>query len=209
MQGILSFWEIQKLNALELFQNRCGSVIIMNDQQLKRISKFLSLVLRHKPETINIQLDAQGWVDTQVLIDQCKANKRPLDLPTLQKVVADNNKKRFSFNEDGSKIRASQGHSVKIDLAYEAIEPPKILYHGTATRFVESIAESGLQKRNRHHVHLSSELATAKDVGSRHGKPVILEVKAKEMYDAGHEFFQSENGVWLTEEVLVQFIVFP
>ncbi len=181
----------------------------MNDQQLKKISKFLSLVLRHKPETIGIELDPQGWVDTEVLINKCNANRRRLDLPTLQKVVADNNKKRFAFSEDGSKIRANQGHSIKVDLAYEAIEPPTILYHGTASRFIESIAESGLQKRNRHHVHLSSELATAKDVGSRHGKPVILEVKSKEMHELGYEFFQSKNGVWLTEEVPITFIVFP
>ncbi len=131
-----------------------------------------------------------------------------LDQSTLEEVVANNNKKRFAFSEDGSRIRANQGHSIQIKLGYEAVEPPNFLYHGTATRFLESIEEGGLKKMKRHHVHLSQQKDTATSVGQRHGKVVVLVVKAKEMHEAGHEFFVSENGVWLTDNVPVAFIEF-
>ncbi len=181
----------------------------MNEKKTKNISKFLSLLLRHKPETIGLTLDEQGWASVDELLSKLEQNRKGISFEELGYVVENNNKKRFTFNEDQSKIRASQGHSLKLDLGYTAIEPPEFLYHGTATRFIESIEKTGLEKRNRHHVHLSAELATAKDVGGRHGKPVILIVKSKDMHLSGHEFYQSKNGVWLTDHVPVNFIQFP
>ncbi len=177
--------------------------------RLKRKSKFLSLVLRHKPEVIGISMDEQGWVDVSELLEKLDANGRSMSMEELEEVVAKNDKKRFAFNEDHSRIRASQGHSLDLELGYSPSEPPNELYHGTATRFIDSIRKSGLEKRNRHHVHLSANLNTAKDVGGRHGKPVILIVKAKEMQEAGFKFFVSENAVWLTDNVPVDYIVFP
>lgn len=179
-----------------------------NEKQLKSISKFLSLVLRHQPSTINIVLDEQGWVDTKLLLAQMNKHGKRIDLNLLQTVVATNNKKRFAFNEDGSKIRANQGHSVKVALDYEAVEPPATLFHGTATKHLDSIKATGLEKRSRHHVHLSADEQTAVQVGQRHGKPVVIVVLAKEMFEAGHVFFKSENGVWLTESVPTKYLKF-
>lgn len=181
----------------------------MNRKKITQRSKFLSLVLRHQPQKIGIQLDAQGWVKVDVLLEALGNNHRELSLEELQEVVANNNKKRFAFSEDGQMIRASQGHSVKIDLGYVPKSPPEILYHGTATRFLDSIQENGLIKGKRHHVHLSADLETASKVGKRHGKLVILKVQSKAMEKLGFEFFQSENGVWLTEKVPVEYLMFP
>lgn len=172
----------------------------------KSISKFLSLVLRHKPGVIGLTLDKEGWVDTETLISQYNKHRHfPITFEQLDYVVEHNNKKRFAFNADQSKIRASQGHSLDISLNYTPVEPPEFLYHGTAEKFLASIQKTGIQKRNRHHVHLAADLDTAHNVGSRHGKPVILKIKAKQMFDAGCQFFCSENGVWLTEKVGVDY----
>ncbi|MCP4441243.1 MAG: RNA 2'-phosphotransferase [Aureispira sp.] len=176
---------------------------------LKRISKFLSLVLRHQPEKIGLTLDSQGWANTQELLEKINKSGTALNLATLQEVVGNNNKKRFAFNPDGSKIRASQGHSIQIDLGYTPTQPPEFLYHGTATRFLESIQQDGLNKGARHHVHLSKDLPTAKSVGGRHGVPVILTIKAQAMFDDGCKFFVSVNGVWLTDSIPVKYIEFP
>ena len=173
----------------------------MINPNLKRISKKLSLLLRHRPELFQLKLDKHGWCRVDELIRAAQKNKFLLDLPTLQQVVAENDKNRFSFSADGKKIRANQGHSIPIELGYLPTEPPEFLYHGTATRFLKSIRQQGLQKRNRHHVHLSAERATATQVGARHGVPVILTVRSRQMYRAGFEFFLSANGVWLTEAV--------
>lgn len=181
----------------------------MNPKQVKSISKFLSLVLRHKPETINISMDTQGWVSTDELIEKMNAKGKTLNLEMLEYIVENNNKKRFTFNENKSRIKANQGHSLTIDHGFKAVEPPEFLYHGTAIRFIESIQKTGLDKRNRHHVHLTSDLATAKSVGGRYGKPVILSIKAKVMHAQGFEFYCTENQVWLTEAIPVQFIEFP
>lgn len=181
----------------------------MNTKQEKRISKFLSLILRHKPEKINIQLDNFGWANVDELIEKCNSFGVKFTKEELDYVVENNSKKRLAYSEDGLRIRASQGHSIKIDLGYEAVTPPEFLFHGTATRFLESIRKTGLDKRNRHHVHLSSNEETATSVGKRHGKLALLIVKSKEMHEAGHEFFVSENQVWLTDSVPVEFIVFP
>jgi putative RNA 2'-phosphotransferase len=174
----------------------------------KKSSKFLSLVLRHKPETIGLDLDKNGWAETHVLLEKLANNNHRIDLKTLKEVVANNDKKRFAFNADKTKIRASQGHSIKVKLGYTVVEPPEMLFHGTATRFLESIQKQGLLKGNRHQVHLSKNKDTATKVGSRHGKVVVLRVKAAEMHKAGFEFFVSENQVWLTDYVPVEYLEF-
>jgi len=178
----------------------------LSDSQIK-YSKFLSYVLRHKPESIGIQLDENGWVEVSVLLEASKKAGKNISLELLKEIVESNDKKRFAFNDVEDRIRASQGHSVKnIDLALEEIEPPEILYHGTVEKFIVSIENSGLQKMNRQHVHLSGTRETAKSVGSRRGKPIILEVKAAQMHKAGIIFYRSKNGVWLTDTVPWEYI---
>jgi len=169
-------------------------------------SKFLSYVLRHRPDSIGIALDENGWVDVEVLLAAAERHGKRLSRQVLERAVAENDKKRFAFSEDGRRIRASQGHSVSVDLALEPIEPPELLYHGTVERFLESIREKGLVRGSRHHVHLSPDEATARKVGSRRGKPVILVVEAGRMHQAGYQFFRSANGVWLTESVPAEFL---
>ncbi len=178
----------------------------MQAKELIRLSKFLSLVLRHRPQLIGITLDEQGWTDVPTLLQKANAAGTPLDMETLRFVVENNNKKRFVLDETKARIRAAQGHSVEVALGYSTQEPPEILYHGTAERFLKSILELGLQKRQRHHVHLSHDVETARSVGSRHGRPVILEVRAGAMQNAGFQFFISENGVWLTDEVPAEYL---
>lgn len=182
---------------------------IQSDKRIRQISKLLSLVLRHKPEKIGLTLDPQGWVAVAELLAALQHNGTPLSRPQLENVVAQNDKKRFAFSEDGLRIRASQGHSVPIELGYEAQEPPEWLYHGTVDRFLDAIRSEGLTKQKRHHVHLSADLATAEKVGGRRGKPVILKVRALEMHQQGHQFLRSENGVWLVEHVPAGFLAFP
>lgn len=172
----------------------------MNKHEQK-LSRFLSLVLRHKPEEIGLELDPQGWASVDDLLSRLEQYGKKLTLEGLQRIVAENNKKRFAFSDDGKSIRASQGHSIEIDLALTHQAPPEFLYHGTATRFMGFIENEGLTKMSRQHVHLSADIHTAHDVGKRHGKPIILEITASVMRDHGHQFFLSENGVWLTESV--------
>ena len=175
--------------------------------KLTKYSKFLSYVLRHKPESIGIVLDENGWVEVSVLLEASQAAGQNISNDLLLEIVGKNDKKRFAFNESGSRIRASQGHSVRgIDLEMEQIEPPVILYHGTVEKFMEGIEKSGLQKMNRQHVHLLETLATAKSVASRREKPIILEVQASAMHNAGYKFYRSENGVWLTDSVPWEYI---
>ena len=164
-------------------------------------SKFLSYVLRHHPEAINLQLDEQGWVDVEQLLNAIRRSGRRISLGLLQEVVFTNDKQRFAFSADGQRIRANQGHSVDIDLALEPQLPPQILYHGTAKRFLEAIQAEGLKKMQRQHVHLSPTIDIAKAVGERHGKVVILGVAARTMHMKGYKFFLSKNGVWLTDHV--------
>ncbi len=173
------------------------------------ISKFLSLVLRHQPEIIGLTLDDNGWANVDELIERINSTGRRLDRTLLDRVVAENNKRRFSMSADGLSIRANQGHSIEVDLALKAVEPPEVLYHGTATRFLDSIRASGLHSGSRQHVHLSSDLTTATAVGKRHGRPAVLHIKAREMSLAGYLFYLSDNEVWLTERVPAEFIGFP
>nr|WP_321453067.1 RNA 2'-phosphotransferase [uncultured Carboxylicivirga sp.] len=173
-----------------------------------KISKFLSLVLRHKPETIDLKLDDNGWADTSSLIKGMIKAQFPVDLEILKTLVESSDKQRFKFNEDFTKIRANQGHSVNVDLKLEHKVPPEILFHGTATRNIDSIKQHGLIKQNRHHVHLSSDTETAKKVGMRYGKPIVLTIEASKMNDDGIRFYLSENGVWLTDNIDVKYIKF-
>lgn len=178
----------------------------MENKQLVKNSKFLALVLRHDPGKIGVELDDAGWVSVDVLLAAIKARGRQLDRAELDQVVAQNDKKRFEFDETGTRIRASQGHSIPVDLGYVPIEPPEVLYHGTATRYLENIFGEGLRPGNRHHVHLSADVETAVKVGTRHGKPAVLLVAAARMRADGHEFFRSTNGVWLTESVPAEYL---
>ncbi len=172
----------------------------------KRISKFLSLILRHKPEVLPIELDPQGWADLDEIIEKMQRKGMEVDQSIIESVVANNDKQRFRLDLDNRRIRANQGHSIDIDLALEPSVPPKQLFHGTATRFIDSIMEKGLIRGSRQHVHLSLDIVTATKVGSRHGKPTILKVDAETMHQKGFVFYVSENRVWLTEHVPVEFL---
>ncbi len=163
-------------------------------------------MLRHQPEVIGLVPDEQGWVEVSELLQKMKLKGEAIDFETLEHVVATNDKKRFAFNGDKSRIRASQGHSIQVDLGYSESKPPDVLYHGTARGNKEAILKEGLKKGKRHHVHLSTNWETAIKVGQRHGRPVVFDVMAKEMYDKGYVFFVSENGVWLTDGVPAKFL---
>jgi len=163
------------------------------------ISKFLSYVLRHEPHAIGLTLDREGWANIGALIDGARQAGRLLDVDLIRAVVASSDKKRFAISEDGLHIRAVQGHSTEsVAITYAEMVPPEFLYHGTATRFLESILKEGLKPGERQHVHLSEDLQTATAVGQRYGKPVVLKVEALRMHQQGFKFFQAENGVWLT-----------
>lgn len=170
-------------------------------------SRFLSLILRHRPDLIGLSLDGAGWADIAELI-RLSQTHRPLTRPLIEAAVASSDKQRFAISNDGLRIRANQGHSIEVDLALERVAPPARLYHGTATRFVEAIRREGLLRRDRHHVHLSADIDTARRVGARHGKPVVLTILATEMAAAGHAFRRSANGVWLADAVPADFIDF-
>lgn len=180
---------------------------MLNEKDQKRISKFLSLVLRHHPERIGIALDSSGWTDVGLLLEKVNQAGLTLTPDMLRFVVENNTKKRFSFNETGERIRANQGHSVPVELGYTAQTPPTVLYHGTGRKWVDSIFRSGLEKRGRHHVHLSPDVETALKVGQRHGKPFLFKVLAQEMHRDGHAFYVSENGVWLTDHVPANYLI--
>lgn len=178
----------------------------MNEQPIKGTSKFLSLVLRHKPETIGLQLDENGWANVEELITKSAVTGRIYTPEDLEEMVATNDKKRFAFNEDRTRIRANQGHSITVELNLPATEPPEWLYHGTPEKFVAAIRAEGLQKMERQHVHLSGDRETARKVGSRRGRPVILVIRSGQMHRDGHVFYISENGVWLTDHVPESYI---
>lgn len=173
--------------------------------ELTDLSKLIALVLRHKPEKIGITLDEHGWANVDDLIEGIKKT-RPFDMATLEVIVATDNKMRYSFNEDKTKIRANQGHSIPVDVELEEAIPPDILYHGTGMKFVESIDKKGLIPKTRLYVHLSSNVDTAIKVGSRHGEPVVYSVKSRQMHRDGYKFYLSKNGVWLTKTVPVEYL---
>ncbi len=179
----------------------------MDNKITTHASKFLSLVLRHQPEIINLEIDEYGWA----LIDDIIALSRDkirLTRELIEEVVITSDKQRYSLSDDGKYIRANQGHSIKVNLQLHPKEPPAMLYHGTATRFVESIKAEGLKPGKRQHVHLSSNIETAISVGSRHGKPTVIKIQAELMHTQGYEFFLSDNEVWLTSSVPLEFLIF-
>lgn len=178
----------------------------MDEKSRTAASKFLSYVLRHEPGTIGIVLDSAGWVDVDLLLAACAGHGHPLSRAELDEVVATSPKQRFALSDDGARVRANQGHSTEVDLGYEPAEPPDVLFHGTVRRHLPSIRDKGLLRMERHHVHLSPDEATARIVGSRRGKPVILRIDARAMHEAGHVFFRTPNGVWLTDSVPRSFI---
>ena len=181
----------------------------MKEQETRRISKFMSLVLRHQPERAGLELDDAGWTCVSDLLAAMQRTKHKIDREQLEKVVAENDKQRFEFSEDGQRIRARQGHSVTVDLGYPEATPPEILHHGTPTQFLDPIRREGLTKQKRHHVHLHQDGELAASVGQRRGKPVVLTIEAARMADAGYKFFVSENDVWLTDHVPPEFIRMP
>ncbi|HOJ77030.1 MAG TPA: RNA 2'-phosphotransferase [Bacillota bacterium] len=171
----------------------------------KEISKFMSLILRHKPETIGITLDEHGWAKVDELIAGI-AKSTEFNMEILEEIVQTDNKQRYSFNEDKSLIRANQGHSVPVDVELDEATPPELLWHGTGEKFVASIDAQGLIPKSRLYVHLSKDKETAITVGARHGKPVLYCVKSREMARDGYKFYLSKNGVWLVKKVPVKYL---
>jgi putative RNA 2'-phosphotransferase len=178
----------------------------MNDKRRVHVSKYLSLHLRHQPEALGLTLEAGGWVEIDTFLAACQRQGFVITRAELDEVVARCDKRRFAIDETGTRIRANQGHSTEVDLQLEPVVPPDILYHGTAANNVATIRQSGLQRMARHHVHLSETPATARNVGGRHGKPVVLVVDAAAMQRDGFVFYRSANGVWLTDEVPAQYL---
>lgn len=174
--------------------------------KLDKLSVFISLVLRHKPDVADIQLDEHGWANVDELIEGIKNTGRQIDMDILEEIVMTDNKQRYSFNEDKTLIRANQGHSIPVDVELEEKQPPQYLYHGTADRFLNSIMADGLKPMSRLYVHLSNDEETAVKVGKRHGSPVVLKIKAEKMWKDGIEFYLSQNGVWLTKYVDKKYI---
>lgn len=175
----------------------------------KSTSKFLSLVLRHKPDAIGLELDEQGWANIDELISNANQSGEitDLDRALIQKIVDTNDKQRFIISDDGQYIRANQGHSINIDLQLKSITPPEFLYHGTATRFIDSILKKGIIPQQRQYVHLSENIDTATSVGKRYGKPVVLTITTLQMHKEGIVFYQAENGVWLVKSVPSKYII--
>lgn len=173
---------------------------------LRSTSKFLSYVLRHHPDALGIELDKHGWVDIESLLTAAHKQQKSWSRELIEEVVRSNDKQRFRISDDGQRIRANQGHSTGIDLALPSQEPPTVLYHGTADRNLDSILANGLLKRTRQHVHLSDHRDTARVVGSRHGRAIVLQVASQTMHNHSHQFYRSDNGVWLTEHVPAEFL---
>jgi len=179
------------------------------DSDFIRISKFLSLVLRHKPERFGLSLDQHGWARVDQLLAAANRAGVSVNKERLQQVVRRNDKQRFALSRGGCRIRANYGHSVSVDLGLQPVKPPDILFHGTATRFTEAIKKEGLRRGRRLYVHLSPDEAGAINVGKRHGKPTVLIVSALRMYEKGFQFCRSDSGIWLTDNVPPEYIVLP
>lgn len=172
-----------------------------------KLSVFISLILRHKPQTIGISLDEFGYVNVEELIKGVNDSGRNIDIDILQEIVKDDKKGRYSFNDSMSLIRANQGHSINVNVPMKNVEPPNYLYHGTSKEALEGILTSGINKMNRLYVHLSDNTFTALQVGRRHGEPVIIRVDSRKMYEDGHMFYLSENNVWQVYFVPSEYIV--
>lgn len=170
-----------------------------------KIGKYICLILRHKPDIIGIELDKNGWAETDRLIEGVKKKYPDFNMEKLEYIVKTDNKQRYSLSEDKKKIRARQGHSIDVDVELKKVQPPEFLYHGTARRFLFSIMKNGIVSGSRLYVHLSPDEETAEKVGSRHGEPAVLKINAKEMENSGYTFYLSENGVWLTKFVPAEY----
>ena len=177
-------------------------------RDLVKLGKFISLVLRHSPETIDLKLDENGWAEVADMISGMNKKGRRINFDTLNEIVETNNKKRYEFSEDYKKIRACQGHSIDVDLELIPVKPPEFLYHGTAVQNLAAIKAKGLKKIKRQHVHLSEDCDTAYNVGSRHGKSYIIKVLSGKMYEEGKKFYISKNKVWLSEDIESKYLVF-
>jgi putative RNA 2'-phosphotransferase len=178
----------------------------MDDKQLVKMSKYLSKHLRHQPERLGLELGEGGWVAVEDLLAACARQRFPISREQLAEIVARNDKQRFAFDASGTRIRANQGHSVTVDLELEPQTPPAVLYHGTGHGSEASIRATGLAPMGRHHVHLSADVATARKVGARHGRPVVFAVDAAALHAAGSPFYRSANGVWLVDAVPPQYL---
>jgi putative RNA 2'-phosphotransferase len=179
----------------------------MNEKEKTDASRFMSLILRHDPQKIGITFEHDGWADTNALIDGMNRAGYHITLEGLKEIVTTNNKQRFKFNDDYSKIRANQGHSIDVDVALQETEPPAVLYHGTAAKYIQAIKDEGLISKSRLYVHLSSDRETAVNVGARHGKPVVLTIDSAGMSKNGFKFYLSDNKVWLTKSVPTEYIM--
>lgn len=189
--------------------NRSDARTMTKIDSITSTSKFLSLVLRHQPQTVGVTPDRHGWVPIDELLEKCGACGHPITRALLEEVVATSPKQRFAISEDGLRVRANQGHSIEVELGYEPAQPPEWLFHGTIGSVLQAIRAEGLTKMSRHHVHLSADETTARAVGARRGRPIVLRIATGRMHDDGHVFFLSANGVWLTNHVPADYIVFP
>lgn len=177
-----------------------------DNMNLTNLSRYMSLILRHKPEVIEITLDEHGWANVNDLIYGIRKNNPGFNMDILEQIVRTDSKQRYSFNDDKSLIRANQGHSVNVDVELKEKEPPEYLYHGTGEKYVKSINQDGLIPKSRLYVHLSKDIKTAENVGKRHGKEVIYRINSGQMYRDGYKFYLSENGIWLTKEVPIKYL---
>ena len=201
------WWSIFMLTILDHSPGVSGPLERMESKMnLKETSKYISLILRHKPETIGIELDEHGWANVDELIAGI-SKTHEMNHAILEEIVEKDEKQRYSFNEDKTLIRANQGHSIQVDVELDETDPPEILWHGTGEKYVSSIDKQGLIPKSRLYVHLSKDVDTALNVGSRHGKAVIYKVLAKEMAKDGYKFYLSKNGVWLTKEVPLKYLI--
>jgi putative RNA 2'-phosphotransferase len=191
------------------YGTREGPAVTTDAARHKKVSKFLSRMLRHQPARIGLSLDGQGWADLDVLLARATEHGMAMTREEILKVIATSDKQRFAVDASERRIRANQGHSIDVDLGLEPCEPPALLFHGTADMALSAIRAEGLKPGRRQHVHLSPDAATATAVGRRHGQPVVLRVTAGRMWAAGHEFYLAQNGVWLTQAVPAQFIELP
>lgn len=181
-------------------------VVEEKEMNLTNLSRYMSLILRHKPEVIGITLDEHGWANVDDLIHGIEKDNPDFNMDVLEEIVRTDNKQRYFFNDNKTLIRANQGHSIDVDVELKEKEPPKYLYHGTGEKYVNSIDQKGLISKSRLYVHLSKDVETAENVGKRHGKEVVYCVSSRQMYRDGYKFYLSENGVWLTKEVPVKYL---
>lgn len=178
----------------------------MKNKNDKNISRFLSLILRHKPESVDVEMDEYGYVDVEVLLEGMNKSGKNIDREDLDRIVSEDDKQRYSYSEDGKSIRANQGHSLQVNLDLKIVDPPKNLYHGTGEKYVDSILKQGIKPKSRQYVHLSKDIETALNVGGRHGKPVVLSLDVKSMVEDGCVFYISENGIYLTGHVEAKYL---